>query len=32
MSYKHDYMRNANPLQNYYSNAQVDPKGTQIKK
>ena len=32
MSYKHDYHRPTNPLQNYYSNIPVDPKGTQIKK
>lgn len=32
MSYKPDYMRPPNPLQNYYTNATVDPKAAQIKK
>ena len=36
MNYKHDYMRSGNsgnnPLQNYYSNIPVEPKGAQIKK
>lgn len=32
MNYKHDYLRNMNPLQNYYSNVPIDPKGAQIKK
>jgi hypothetical protein len=30
MSYMQDYRRN--PLQNYYTNATVDPKAAQIKK
>jgi len=31
MNYKPDYMRNANPLQNYYSNIPIE-KSAQIKK
>ena len=33
MSYKPDYLRNNNPLQNYYTNSTIDPsKSAQIKK
>lgn len=32
MSYMQDYKRTLNPLQNYYTNATVDPKAAQIKK
>lgn len=32
MSYMQDYKRTLNPLQNYYTNATIDPKAAQIKK
>ena len=32
MNYKQDYLRNSNPLQNYYSNIPMDSKAAQIKK
>jgi len=32
MNYKPDYLRNMNPLQNYYSNVPMDSKSAQIKK
>jgi hypothetical protein len=31
-SYKQDYHRTLNPLQNYYANSTTDPKAAQIKK
>jgi hypothetical protein len=32
MNHHQDYMRNQNPLQNYYTNNVSDPKSNQIKK
>lgn len=31
-SFKQDYHRTLNPLQNYYANSTTDPKAAQIKK